>query len=259
MAFATPTNSRATFDAVLADAARASMGRHIVSVGFELEGGMNNHEAFKLRRYVQDNGLDHYYSVKFEPQLQVAGKQNSNMEVQFHNEELQELLGLLKFAYENCGFATNSSCGFHIHVRFKDMAGAIRVFSSERVIQDFMIRYAREFRDERYTRRLGSIYCSQDPTLYEPREIGRAVYNKYSPINVGAYIEHQTIEFRIMPNQLSADEAKRSLLWLIRTAEELYDAYHKNVPDPIMSKGYARRALEAACRGDCPDIVEGRT
>ncbi|MDE1768851.1 MAG: hypothetical protein KGH64_05135 [Candidatus Micrarchaeota archaeon] len=201
-----------------------SPGKHVASVGIELEGGMDHSDLKKLVRYLDDNGLNVYYSKGEEPGLRVKSKNIPNAEIRFWNRQFAVAKDFIRYVYDDCDFKTNDNCGFHVHVRFSDMPQAVSIFSSPTVINSFVGLYKKEFRARRYRDRLHSMYCFDldNVTMVLAQSGPELIYEKRTRINLGAYIEHGTIKFRIMPNQLSSAEAIKSLEWVVSTSESLY-------------------------------------
>jgi len=234
---------------------RRSMPRHIISVGLELEGGIDNGDLVKLRTYLSDNGFGGRYEFGTERGLdrQVDGKDFGNKEIRVHSTDLAELMAFLRYIYNECGFATNASCGLHVHVRFADMPDAVRVFGSNAVADEFVRRYSERFVGRKYLDRIYSRHCSDENVITNPRRLREGdymfddvtglAYNKGSVINVFKY-SIGTIEFRMLPGQDGPEEAVQSLRWIVATAGDLYETYKTRKIDEPISLDVARKAVE---------------
>jgi hypothetical protein len=225
----------------------ASISRHIVSVGFELEGGMDREELLRLERFVDDNGLGSYYARDVESGLCVK-KFHGDLELKLHSRKMEVLAGFLDYAYNECGFETNFNCGFHVHMRFEDMPGAVVFFSSPSVVAQFKRDYSERFDgNEKYLARLGSVHCRNDNVdtelfgriLRDGRH--RIPYNKNSVIALDAYKRRGNVEFRVLPNQTSSEEAIESLGWIIETADRIYGARGGVAHDSVLTREMVER------------------
>jgi len=222
-----------------------TIDRHIVSAGFELEVGINESGREELIRYVQDRGLEVFYRGERDGGFNVPGREIGNFEIRFYSTNLMVLADFLRYAYNQCGVKTNESCGFHVHIAFGDLATAISVFSSDEVRRDFERRYRERFDGKRYMQRFLTKHC-RSRNIDQERRLspeGDIIANKDSAINVGAYTRG-TIEFRILPNQLSAGEAVESLEWMIGTASELYAKHKDDIPYSLISLSEAIKAVQ---------------
>lgn len=226
---------------------------NIVSVGFELEGGMSKRNLKKLERYVHENGLGKYYQRSYEifSRLFVGGLSRfKNLELRFWSADPKVLNDFLDYAYNECGFKTNSRCGFHVHLAFDDMPEAVSVFSSRKLASQFRQDYGCSFPEERYQSRLSSHYCTEVNVLTGEGGEARSCQNgvimlgRNSAINLAAYRKHGTIEFRILPNQLTSVEAISSLSWIVSEAKRLYGKNLGNANDRTITADDARIDVE---------------
>jgi hypothetical protein len=223
--------------ASLVDLVRDRPGKHIMSVGFELEGGINKSALRALQRHAAANRLDNHYSYGEERNIRVRSRSISNVEIRLWSDRFHMLADFLGFAYNECGFATNDTCGFHVHMKFGDMAGAASLFSSPSVNREFLDLYSQKFPDAKYQDRIYNSHCSAGnvgPERYI-EDYKLICFYKNSAVNIGAYRSNGTIEFRILPHQESAEEAVESLDWIVKTADLLYSQHHGTVTDALVS------------------------
>lgn len=114
-------------------------------------------------------------------------------------------------------------CGNHVHVCFNKEYHT-KLWTWEESQQMFLRAYRQQFRcRDRYLNRESNSY-SYGGTY----ELGKVLAQlqdydneRYKAINCGAIEKHGSIEFRIMPYFESADEAMKSLRWLIDTVVEI--------------------------------------
>ncbi|MDE1768637.1 MAG: hypothetical protein KGH62_04685 [Candidatus Micrarchaeota archaeon] len=216
--------------------------QHIKSVGFELEGGIDGPGLKQLQGYVRENRLSVYYNDKQrERSLNVKGKDHPNMEIRFWNGTLKVCTDFIEHAYR-CGFETDQSCGFHVHLAFDDMTKAVSTFSSPTVIKQFVDSYKDQFDDHRYLSRLKNVFCS-NPKNVDIASNGAVLFEKKTIINIGAYLNHGTIEFRLLPNQQNAIEAISSLEWLVKESDRIF-AENLGASDAMLSHESVRSIFQ---------------
>ncbi|MEM2175619.1 MAG: hypothetical protein QXI58_08390 [Candidatus Micrarchaeia archaeon] len=196
--------------------------KNIESLGVECEGGIDYKDLDKLEKYIETNDLTDFYSVTNDGSVLVYDKDIRDIEIRFYHYDLDIILDFLRYLFSECNFKTNSSCGFHVHVRFVNMEKAISLFSYEKVWEIFLNEYKKKFKDFKYIRRLANRYCG---AIYSEGDIvgqldGLDGY-RYRAINLKAVYDHDTIEFRILPGMDSFTEAKNAILWLIDVIDSI--------------------------------------
>ena len=219
--------------------AAGTLGRHVRSVGFELEGGIDFKDLEKLRRYVSVKGLSGAYSEGEEEGLKVGRKDDGNIEIRLWTRDLSVAAEFLDYAYMECKFSTNYNCGFHVHMTFDDMVGAVELFSSPTVLGHFVDLYKERFSESKYFERLSNEWSGLAANVSSEEHADgsyRPDYKRKAPINVGAFLKHGTIEFRILPFQKTGAEAADSLRWIIETADMLYGRYLGRVDDTKLTR-----------------------
>jgi hypothetical protein len=204
-----------------------SISKNIESIGFELECGMNEDELDELRDYATEKGFRDRFRTQSDGSLEGLEKDISDLEITYWSDEIEHLEAFLEKAYR-LGAETNDSCGFHIHVRFKNINHAF-VFSFKKVWEDFENEYHDEFhKKSKYRRREDLHYCQFG---YNEEGIKDQLANhgdrytksdsRYAVINLDAVRLYKTLEFRIFPHQDDATEAIETIKWLVKTIEKL--------------------------------------
>lgn len=194
----------------------------IKSIGIELEGGLNKTELSKIERWVIKNNLTRFYQSKRDGSVSVRKKTITNAELLFWNTDKEKVFEFLEVCYNN-GFETNKSCGFHIHLKFDDMENMINMISHYKIQKEFIKAYKEwaSRKAPKYERRLTNYYCLGKTTSNGIINNMSGYGTRYKAINLSSLRTHKTIEFRIMPNQISSDEAKETINWLIETLGKL--------------------------------------
>jgi len=214
---------------------------NIKSIGIELEGGINSDDLKKLKNFVKENSLNDYFSYGYDYSVNVENKDYYNIEIRFWHYDLNIFFKFIEYVFNECRFKQNDSCGNHIHLKFIDNEKALSVFSyrkSWKMFLDEYKKYAFSFSDEKtmnkYLSRLQNRYCLAKYNTkivisqirsYEKNE------SRYRAINLNSYNLNKTIEIRILPYFSTFTEAKKSIEWLIKTIDKIY-----NIRKSLMKK-----------------------
>ena len=206
---------------------------NIKSIGIELEGGINSDDLKKLKNFVKENSLNDYFSYGYDYSVNVENKDYYNIEIRFWHYDLNIFFKFIEYVFNECRFKQNDSCGNHIHLKFIDNEKALSVFSyrkSWKMFLDEYKKYAFSFSDEKtmnkYLSRLQNRYCLAKYNTkivisqirsYEKNE------SRYRAINLNSYNLNKTIEIRILPYFSTFTEAKKSIEWLIKTIDKIYN------------------------------------
>jgi hypothetical protein len=213
---------------------------NIKSIGIELEGGINNDDLRKLKNFVKENSLNDYFSYDYDYSVNVDGKDYYNIEIRFWHYNLNVFFKFIEYIFNACKFKQNSTCGNHIHIKFVDNEKALSVFSyrkSWKMFLDEYKKYAYSFIDEKtmkYLGRLQNRYCLakyNTKIVISQLRSDEKNESRYRAINLSSYNINETIEIRILPYFSSFDEAKKSIEWLIKTIDKIY-----NIRKSIMNK-----------------------
>jgi hypothetical protein len=214
--------------------------QNIKSVGIELEGGINSDDLKKLKNFVKENNLSDYFGYGYDYSVNVSDKDYYNIEIRFWHYDLNIFFKFIEYVFNECRFKQNETCGNHIHLKFVDNEKALSVFSYKKAWEMFLDeykKYAYSFTDEKmnkYLKRLQNKYCLakyntkiviKQLQSYEKNE------SRYRAINLNSYNLNKTIEIRILPYFNSFDEAKKSIEWLIKTIDKIY-----NIRKSLMKK-----------------------
>lgn len=216
----------------------------IESIGIELEGGLNSNELTEVLDYVKSYKIEKQYDRNTDPSVRVYDKELSNTEIKFWNKNVDEFFDFVEYCFD-IGLKQNSSCGNHIHIKFKEIEKAVSVFSFKPAWDEFINKY-KEFAEnhedsEKYLKRLNSQWSKSKRN--EKKLIGQLKANskhmcsRYTAINLNAYNLFKTIEFRILPYFKNFDEAENTITWLIETVNEIMNKY-TTVAQKIMTKRY---------------------
>ena len=190
---------------------------NIVSVGVEIECGINNSDLNTILEKFDK------VDVGFDGSVYVKGYENESCELRMWSKKVRDIL---RFSKEVFSVAKqNSTCGNHVHISFRDMETSVALFSHKKMFDNFVKRYKKFFaNDVKYIQRLKSSYCK---SVYDVSKVKEQLMHdsprscRFYAINLNAYHEHKTIEFRILPWCANWEEYKCSLLWLLRTVDNL--------------------------------------
>jgi len=214
---------------------------NIKSVGIELEGGINSDDLKKLKNFVKENSLNDYFGYGYDYSVNVDGKDYYNIEIRFWHHDLNIFFKFIEFIFNECKFKQNNTCGNHIHLKFVDNEKALSIFSYRKAWKMFLDEYkkfAYTFNDEKmlnkYLSRLNNRYClarySSKVVISQLRHYEKDS-SRYRAINLNSYNINKTIEIRILPYFNNFDEAKKSIEWLIKTIDNIY-----NIRKSVMNK-----------------------
>lgn len=198
------------------------ISEHIESLGFELECGIKTEEGLQKIRRESNGGLSRL-EVESDGSVYVPETAYENAEIKYYSDELPEIHETLDWLMKLV--ETNGTCGFHIHIRLKNIGSNFGILTHKFYYSEFIKAYKTEFRgNSKYEARLTNRYCKPsyresdiDRQLSTPRKDS----SRYKAINFNAYTVHDTIEIRIMPHPDSAAEAKKEIQFVISQIERI--------------------------------------
>jgi hypothetical protein len=199
------------------------ISKNIVSIGFELECGINNYGVRKLRSTIR-LPLRKNMRVTSDGSVNVRGYDNNCAEILFWATDFEDLELFLTEADRH--IKTNSSCGFHVHIKTEDMKQLRAIFSYRVLWNIFLEDYKNYFKEGKYQNRITNGYCNAkydlNKILSQEKETSKDCC-RYKMINLSSVNIHNTLEFRIFPNQANAIEAISTLQWLIAETEKILE------------------------------------
>jgi len=120
-----------------------------------------------------------------------------------------------------------------VHFKFVNNEKAISIFSYKSTWTKFIKEYkkfAYTFNDknliDKYLLRLKNKYCLakyETNVIISQLSTFQKNESRYRAINLNSYNIHQTLEIRILPYFQSFEEAKKAILWLIKTIDKIYN------------------------------------
>lgn|SRR3990167_1832025 len=202
------------------------ISKTVESIGCELEGGTDSAWAELTLSKYRTAELNHDGSVS------VDEFDFDDAEITFWSKSKREFKQFIKEIF-NGEFLQNSTCGNHIHLRFKNLDKAIAVFSMPHVQKMFLDEYrkfaATRKRRSRYLSRLTNSYCSgevQERVIINQLTEPYRDDSRYRAINLNCVQETNTIEFRVFPHVESAREYLEMVGWLCELVDELMNCGH---------------------------------
>jgi hypothetical protein len=212
------------------------ISKQIKSLGIELECGTKIPNS-QLSILASDELEDYFnLTLKSDGSVGVYGDDivNTCMEATFHSDKINEINTFLKIMYEDAKAKTNSSCGFHVHVKFKDQKKWTALFSNQVFQTIFYREYLKHFKNlypetSKYKDRLQNGFCKRAYNEYDMKNIityieglrSGSSASRYKGINLLSIKKHGTIEFRIFPYQENLEEAMKTIVWLIETLDKM--------------------------------------
>jgi len=198
------------------------ISKHIVSLGVEAEGGINEDGLKEVIKGLEKKGLRHLFEIHYDGSVYVSDMDYSDREFNFHSSELKDIRFFLKLLF-GAGFKANSTCGFHIHARMvNDLP---KLFSYKHFYEKFLDLYRSRYRfNQKYLRRLHNSYCYADYDeykIYRQLASRKKCSERYTAINLNSLNLHGTLEFRIFPRQESLLEAMSTIRFVINAVEKL--------------------------------------
>jgi hypothetical protein len=189
------------------------MNTMIESIGIELECGLDERDWTVLEDYCREKGTLVHLSYGSDASVYVEGYDKDACEIRYWDYSVEDLCKFVRKAFEMIG--QNSSCGNHLHIRFKDMKQAMSIFSYSGTHALLKSKYVKKWGETtKYYNRLRNRYCngsySEDAVDSQLKRAFKDT-SRYRMINLNAYKETKTIEFRILPNFDSGREAEESI------------------------------------------------
>jgi hypothetical protein len=189
----------------------------IKSLGVELEGGIDRDKLRNVKRWIRKNDFEENFINKCDGSVSVHDRELSGAELCFWHENIDKVKAFLKVCYDN-GFLTNSTCGFHVHLKAQNTREMVELFSFKK-IQDLFLQEYKKYMENmspedrsKYQRRLTNSYCKAQ---YNESNVISALKNgnsdRYRAINLNAFRSHRTMEIRLLPYQKDYAEAANSL------------------------------------------------
>jgi ribosomal protein L31 len=224
------------------------ISEHIESLGVELECGALTTTFDTVSTKFSKWGLSKNLRKEFDGSIKREQSwtwKHHSQELTFWSDKLLDLKHFLSWTYKAGDVRTNNSCGFHIHVKFKNHAEALYYFARREIINKFHTMYSNKFKDnQKYISRFSNKYSKKNTkTTRELLQTYVYGYNsRYSSVNFISTQKHRTyveidnttypypgtLEFRLFPYQESADEAYKTILWFVKTLEVLMFDFDKS-------------------------------
>jgi len=189
----------------------------IKSVGLEIECGVWKSRLNNLVKNFSHVKVGTDGSVCVEkPNVECEDVWMENAEIRYWSEDLNSLLEFIRYCWEEIGIVQNSSCGNHIHVKFRNFVPFCFVPFTCYFLEMYKMRYAN---NTKYMLRLRNNYCKY--YKYSDDMIGRMLRGecdsgeRYKFINFLSFPKHQTIEFRVMPHAESCNEHMSQVMFIL--------------------------------------------
>jgi hypothetical protein len=198
------------------------ISRFINSIGCEIECGYNEPTGAYLQDKKWNDDLFNNLEMASDGSINVRGCSHPQAELRYWNNNLTDFLKVIKMIYAK-GIKVNTSCGLHIHIKLKNKDKYLGFWSYKEKYDKFIKEYKDKFAtSRRYMNRLHNHYCTAQ---YNARRIADQLKGddceRYNAINLSAYKEHKTIEFRIFPAQKDFEEFEDTILWFVKTIDTM--------------------------------------
>ena len=221
------------------------ISEYIESIGVELEGGMK-YSTFKnlqkkFKKWNLDSNLASSFDVSIKRDFSWPAEHSAN-ELKFWSDKLIDIKHFLDWAYTFGDVKTNYSCGFHLHVKFKNHVNSVYLWTKQVTINKFHSAYIEHYKNnQKYMARLHNRYCKKN-TLNNRRLLEYYVYGngeRYYSVNLISTTKHAeiklkdgvmtkypgTLEFRLFPYQTDSKEAYDTIKWFVKTVDEIMKSY----------------------------------
>jgi hypothetical protein len=210
--------------------------KHVRSVGVELEGGMCVSRLKEFKEVLQrealrdvyrrlEVGVDGSVDVNVECDNDDEAYRNLELKTWVEVEKLEQLFGFVRLLWAH-GFRQNSTCGNHMHIRFRNTL-YVSVFTIYDAVREYLDAYVKTFRRRRkYMQRL---YNNYSKAIVDEEDIARNLLDddRYYAINLLSYFKHssRTLEIRIMPYARNASEYINMVIFNLETVDRVVDKY----------------------------------
>jgi hypothetical protein len=215
------------------------MAKHIRSVGVELEGGMCASKLREFKAVLQKQealrevsrrlevGRDGSVDVNVRCGEGDEDYRDIELKTWVEVERLEQLIGFVKLLWAH-GFRQNSTCGNHMHLKFRNTF-YVSIFTMYDAVREYLDTYLKTFgRTRKYMRRLHNNYSK---AISDEEDIASNLFNdRYYAINLQAFFKHtaRTLEIRIMPYARNADEYVRMLTFNLITIDRIVEKYRNS-------------------------------
>jgi len=202
------------------------ISKTINSIGLEVECGIDYEELDKLKDWIHGEGLDSHFESEDDGSVRVTSREYRSAELKFWHSNLDIVKKFMDYLYNECKIKTNKTCGLHIHIKMNDDNYAKLSYLS--VVRQFIDKYTHKFRFRRkYITRLVNRNCrdlNHQDILDNQTEIhDRYDGMRYYVVNFISLNVHNSLEFRILPNQVSYSEFEKTIKWFINTLDEILE------------------------------------
>jgi len=215
--------------------------KNIRSVGIEVEGGIDLKDKKYLEDFLEEKGIIDRYCIGTDASVQVYSKEFSDAEIKFWDDNKERFLEVIRVIYSLV--KQNSTCGNHLHFRFKDDSKMLSLLSYRQIWKYFIDEYKKyalsfesENKKQKYLSRLENKYCiakyNENVVIYQLISKSKCS-ERYRAINLNSYNVHNTIEIRILPYFESVEEAIKSICWLIDIMDRIYRKRYLTVEENI--------------------------
>ena len=176
-------------------------------VGVEIEFCYSSSDIDKIREFANEHGWGFgddgsvrsekgYYSAE------IRSRPYETSEIDSLMSHFEKLAPLIK--------ETNRTCGFHIHISFKQHINYYKLFSWD-FVEKFQNYIKTMFTTEGEKRRLTNQYCRFYPNMKAFLRLTKTFSSRYCAVNFCSYREHKTIEFRIFPGVQKPEDFNKYL------------------------------------------------
>lgn len=206
--------------------------RKCLSFGVELEGGINHNELVKFAKYCEKYNLN--LKIDRDGSVSVPDREIYNAELKMwtYYSTIYNFIIPVKALFRTYKFKTNSTCGTHIHLKFREPYHSLLVSKlSFRKYQEEFFREYKKFietlpldKRQKYYDRLNNAYCL---ARYSENAVCDQLFydckcsSRYYAINLNSQNLYGTIEIRIMPYAEDGDELVRMVRWVIKTLTKI--------------------------------------
>jgi hypothetical protein len=199
-----------------------AINKYIMSIGFEVECGINCYDRDALEQWFMANHLLDYFDYCSDGSVHVKSKEYQDEEIRIWHYSIKIIKRMMRAIFDIGKISTNCTCGFHIHIVIPKKYEGLTTYGP--FVVNFINAYKTEFGHlRRYEKRLHNSYCNPK---YDREEVIMGLESedkdsRYWAINFNSIPVHETLEFRIFPAQRNYKEFIKTFNWFRKTVASL--------------------------------------
>lgn len=202
------------------------ISKTINSIGLEVECGIDEDKLEQLNNWIRQHRLHRYFYAGYDGSVHVRDREIPDAELKFWHTNTKKIQEFMDYLYNECKIKTDYSCGLHIHVKMSEDSYAKLSYIT--VVKQFIDKYKQTFANKaKYINRLVNSFSRENTSQEYLDEATYGHGGRYYAVNFTSLSVHNTLEFRLLPNQASFNEFKKTFAWFIDTIDKILE--HPNI------------------------------